>query len=138
MPKTETAAAPRYYVEYISAPYSGAPGFAVIDRHDRGPDGNDDERIIALYRERADAEYDAAERNTPGADRPKRYRINSRELATVLAALRLWQRAKQRGPVWGALATIADDGGECVPLTLAEIDALCERLNTVQSGRSAT
>jgi hypothetical protein len=52
--------------------------------------------------------------------------LTSRELATVLAALRYWQRDLES-------ADEIIDGGEHfsdqLPLSAAEIDALCERLN---------
>jgi hypothetical protein len=52
-------------------------------------------------------------------------KLTDRELATVLAALRLFQR--QRGgfnrPEWG------EHFVEVRPLTDRQIDALCERLN---------
>jgi len=59
--------------------------------------------------------------------------MNRRELATVLAALRYWQR---KNP--GILDTeeyfeIASDGLEIDPLTMDEIDGLCERLNCGES-----
>ena len=54
-------------------------------------------------------------------------RLNRRELASVLAALRHWQQDagnEEPGPL------IPDHFQEGVaPLTMAEIDALCERLN---------
>jgi hypothetical protein len=52
--------------------------------------------------------------------------VNSRELATVLAALRRWQRdlaENEEGP-------ICDYFTDCTPLTVDEIDDLCERLNS--------
>lgn len=52
--------------------------------------------------------------------------LTSRELATVLAALRYWQRDRES-------TDELIDGGEHfadqLPLTAAEIDELCERLN---------
>lgn len=65
---------------------------------------------------------------------------DARELATVLAALRLWQRgscgttgiqAQILEAAHGEL-DIASDGESLVPLTAEEIDELCERLNTQQ------
>lgn len=63
-----------------------------------------------------------------------------RELATVLAALRLWQRGScgttgtQERVLEAAHAelAIASDDERLVPLTAAEIDELCERLNAPQ------
>ena len=50
--------------------------------------------------------------------------LNERELATVLAALRYWQQdlAENDGP-------ISEHFADETPLTVEEIDALCERLN---------
>lgn len=53
--------------------------------------------------------------------------LNARELATVLAALRYWQREG-----WGSSGhehEIASDMDTLTPLEAHEIDALCERLN---------
>jgi hypothetical protein len=66
--------------------------------------------------------------------------LDGRELATVLAALRYWQRTRPQGttntlygkdlsdaaPMEGEVAT---DGGSLKPLAANEIDSLCERLN---------
>lgn len=58
------------------------------------------------------------------------------ELATMLAALRLWQRSVERGTggvpskereVAARMSPMHFDG--TTPLTLTEIDQLCERLN---------
>jgi hypothetical protein len=54
--------------------------------------------------------------------------LNARELATVLAALRYWQREGLLADRC-AEARIADDGGKFEPLSKMEIDALCERIN---------
>lgn len=51
-----------------------------------------------------------------------------RELATVLAALRYWQREGLMSA--GHEVDIASGGGTLAPLTAGEIDTLCERLNT--------
>jgi hypothetical protein len=59
--------------------------------------------------------------------------LNNRELATVLAALRYWQRhglpqcldSKNHLPE----DDIATDGGTLAPMRKPEIDVLCERLN---------
>lgn len=57
--------------------------------------------------------------------------LSPRELATVLAALRYWQRSSGQNvaSIDHALLDIATDGGTLSGLTDAEIDALCERLN---------
>ena len=52
-------------------------------------------------------------------------KLTEQELATVLAALRLWQRY----PNTSGLMDIATNGGEFNPLNNNEIDALCQRLN---------
>jgi hypothetical protein len=59
--------------------------------------------------------------------------LDDKELATVLAALRLWQ-SKQGPDNLPAQANVVADFGpyfeECEPLSREEIDALCERINT--------
>lgn len=50
--------------------------------------------------------------------------MTPRELATVLAALRYWQDARDVPP---DIYDIAAEAGE--PLADSEIEALCERLN---------
>ncbi len=52
--------------------------------------------------------------------------VSDRELHTVLAALRWWQGERHHD--YG-INDIATNGGTCKPLTLDEIDALCERIN---------
>lgn len=51
--------------------------------------------------------------------------LNSQELATVLAALRFWQRKGPTTIEWD----IATNGGKFLPLDDNEIDDLCEKLN---------
>lgn len=54
--------------------------------------------------------------------------VDEREFATILAALRYWQRKE---PLYDSLeADIATDCGTLDPLTADQIDSLCERLNT--------
>ena len=53
--------------------------------------------------------------------------LNERDLATVLAALRYWQREGWVSS--GHEHDIASNGGSLNPLTRDEIDDLCERLN---------
>ena len=58
--------------------------------------------------------------------------LDYRELATVIAALRFYQRGLLGGPSTFASyaeSDIATGGGTLVPLDDLEIDALCERLN---------
>ena len=55
--------------------------------------------------------------------------FSTRELGTVLAALRYWQR--QGCPDGPELQEIASDN-DMKPLNLEELDALCERLNMQQ------
>jgi len=57
-------------------------------------------------------------------------RMNPRELNTLLAALRYWQREGLMSG--GHEQDIAADGG-VIPLNAAEIDSLCERLNTEEA-----
>lgn len=54
----------------------------------------------------------------------------TRELSTVLAALRYWQLHLTGEAPGDDFDSIASDGGTHVPLTADEIDGLCERLNT--------
>lgn len=53
--------------------------------------------------------------------------LNPRELGTVLAALRFWQRLGDRHG--GPELAIATDEGQLASLSDEEIDGLCERLN---------
>lgn len=56
--------------------------------------------------------------------------FNDRETATILAALRYWQKATLWDRSVGAAAVIASDDGRFAPLNSAEIDVLCEKVNT--------
>jgi hypothetical protein len=58
--------------------------------------------------------------------------LDNRQTATVLAALRYWQREGWRSV--GHEHDIASDGG-VEPLTASEIDALCESLNCGTEGQ---
>lgn len=51
------------------------------------------------------------------------------ELATVLAALRFWQRQGLIVPCPSPEWVIACDDGRLWPLNAGQIDALCERVN---------
>jgi len=59
--------------------------------------------------------------------------LTPKELATVLAALRHWQDLEKRDPQAGKFIAGSDREGtffeEHDPLTVEEIDSLCERLN---------
>lgn len=57
--------------------------------------------------------------------------LNNRELATLLAALRYWQRkvGNVPGREWIRALPEAEIFGDETPLDEEEIDALCERLN---------
>lgn len=55
-------------------------------------------------------------------------KLSNRELATVLAALRLYQE-HEPGEIRTEIVEIADNGGTVVPLSNDEIDDLCESLN---------
>ena len=57
--------------------------------------------------------------------------LSERELATVLAALRVWQA----NPV--PPASVAAHFEEYSPLSAAEIDELCERLNCAPTSTSS-
>lgn len=63
----------------------------------------------------------------PG-DAPTKDSMDSRKLATILAALRYWQR--EGLAAGGHEHDIASDGGVLTPLTYDEINALCEEINT--------
>lgn len=57
-------------------------------------------------------------------------KVDERQLATILAALRLWQDKRlNRGPDMAALREIATDAGQFEGLTADEIEALCEEIN---------
>lgn len=58
------------------------------------------------------------------------------ELATILAALRYWQREGLRGDPKAEL-DIASDGQTLTPMTPEEIDRLCARLNFELEGPRA-
>jgi hypothetical protein len=70
-------------------------------------------------------------RKTEGALKPRRrFRISftEREHASILAALRLWQRdAAHVANGDGSILGIAEEAGN--PLTNKEVDELCERIN---------
>jgi len=61
-------------------------------------------------------------------------RLDSRQLGTVLAALRFWQFSMgnsapgENHPIGAEFAKIATDDWTALPLDAAEIDALCKRL----------
>jgi len=57
-----------------------------------------------------------------------RMTISKRELHTILAALRTWQRATYEDQ--RRHDEIASSGGTVRPLSDREIDLLCERINT--------
>ena len=57
--------------------------------------------------------------------------LSSRELATVLAALRYWQRAGVMS-CWYE-KEIATNGGEFDEMTATQIDDLCERINKAET-----
>jgi hypothetical protein len=59
--------------------------------------------------------------------------MHKRELATVLAALRYWQQDLADNQDAGPISPVHFDD-EATPLTVDEIDALCERLNTEAAG----
>lgn len=55
--------------------------------------------------------------------------LDDREHATVLAALRYYQRKMDDPSVMGEIGCTATNGGNVIPLTAEEVDALCERIN---------
>jgi hypothetical protein len=58
--------------------------------------------------------------------------MNERELATVLAALRYWQDKLINGH--NVVVLMLPHFETCTPLTIDEIDDLCERLNVEEEG----
>lgn len=58
--------------------------------------------------------------------------LNDRERATILAALRYWQREAWRMDT-DAEWKVATDEGRLEALSKNEIDALCEKLNTKEA-----
>lgn len=61
-------------------------------------------------------------------------KITKRKQATIIAALRHWQRNPDR--VFTLEASIATDDGEYSPLSFFEIDKLCDELNNLSSWRN--
>ncbi len=55
--------------------------------------------------------------------------LSARELATILAALRWWQRSIVTGKEMNEEMDIAEDGGAFARLSIIEINKLCEGLN---------
>lgn len=53
-------------------------------------------------------------------------KLDEREIATILAALRMWQMSNNERQFFEDIATNGDEFDE---LSLGEIDALCERIN---------
>ena len=56
--------------------------------------------------------------------------LTAREIAAILAALRLYQREAETHGGLRFARGIASDDGSLEPLTADEIDDLCERINT--------
>lgn len=61
------------------------------------------------------------------------YILNSHQICTIIAALRMYQFELAINTL-GEWLDIATDGGTIVPLDDDEIDALCERLNANEEG----
>lgn len=91
------------------------------------------DELVAIVEQRL-RQPESAPLQLPGRDRPGD--LDRREFATVLAALRLWQRllpetltdeqrAARLSPEWD----IATDGGTLTPLQPDEVDRLCLALN---------
>src|SRR5882762_5623527 len=59
--------------------------------------------------------------------------FSDREIGTILAALRYWQREGLMSE--GEEQDVATDGGRFESLSVDEIDALCERVNCSDDGR---
>lgn len=81
-------------------------------------------RLVTKHTPADPVEAVQAERPAPASNAAS---IGVRELATILAALRLFQRLPSEAS--GPENEIATDSGEFEALSLVEIDALCERLN---------
>ena len=62
--------------------------------------------------------------------------ISERETATILAALRYWQREGSMSA--GYERDIETDFDRLKPLSAEEVDALCERINCSDDGRRMT
>jgi hypothetical protein len=117
---------------------------AEIDAHgDNGPVGVLADRKRAILQQLAD--YRNPDALLEPRD-PVMRRFDNRELAAVLAGLRLYQRFRNSlydpnsflAEAWSRaggfadlseIATIADSGGAVDPLVEHEVDVLCERLN---------
>lgn len=63
-------------------------------------------------------------------DNPKAVKLDQRELATVLAALRFYQRLGLQINREDPEDDIANEGGTIDPLNVTEIDTLCEEINS--------
>ncbi len=105
--------------------------------------GPQDPQLIALWESLPEDEpMDAAQRHQQeqealtGSEDPRLWitpttpfiAFQPRELATILAALRFWQRFGV--PMHSAEWDIATDGGTLKPLMNPEVDALIERMQT--------
>jgi hypothetical protein len=70
-------------------------------------------------------------------DQPMPFMLNTRQLATTLAALRLYQSIAEGKSAAQALVDIDDiatDGGHQSALTAEETDTLCEDLRATERG----
>lgn len=76
-----------------------------------------------------EAEFDAAARGAMEHSRDFAQLQDARDHATILAALRFWQREAVGLMDNLPEDDIASDNGTLTPLTREEIDALCDRLN---------
>jgi|GEM_PF-1796217 len=80
------------------------------------------------YSRRRDPRLDRQEAKRDGAGMMTAIEVDDRELATLLAALRCYQRLGLPNDD-DTMKDIATDGGRLEPLTDMAIDQLCERLN---------
>lgn len=67
------------------------------------------------------------------ADKTPAIHFGERSLATVLAALRYWQRTGGPDNLRLPEREIVTDGDTLEPLSVSEIDELCETLNCADS-----
>jgi hypothetical protein len=106
-------------IEFYVAPEQSSHGARLCVMHG--------ERVIAATPGNDMANQEWAARIVQMLNHPPVPVMSSRELATVLAALRYWQR--QNTVDDGPEVDIATNGGTVEALHWPEIDALCERLN---------
>jgi hypothetical protein len=114
----------------VYARQRGWPGGECVFPEGLGDSPTDPEEVFRLGVDVVvDADGRAHERNSVLRTRTaySSPTLTSRDLGTILAALRYWQREGLHSG--GAEHDIASDGGGLFPLDAEEIDELCERIN---------